>query len=542
MVVLAVLIGGLLVVTGNFAYVMVINPQEQDVDDEQAQRRERPRGQIQDRNGNILATSVQRQSLYANPRLVPDQPWSMARDLAQILDRSAVEIYDRLTRGGHFIWLSRKLEESQINRLDDLDYPGLDYVPEYERVYPQKIAPRHLPGISGEPWGLASHVLGFVDIDNRGLSGVEQEFDPLLRSGLSPEQEAGNDLPSLQLTIDKTIQHIVEEELSYMAEREDPVNAMVVAMEPETGKVFALANWPAYDPDRLQDYPKSVLRNRAVESTFEPGSTLKAMTLAAGLDQGVYDPQSEFNCPGQIRLPQAGHTINCYARHGDIALPDILVRSCNVGTIKAVEEMDPSTFYNSMRNFGFGNPTGIELPGESGGTLRRPNRWSTLTQPSMAIGQGIATNAVQLTSALGSIVNGGRLMKPLIVKGVTRGGRVVKEREPFQVRRVLSNSAADHIREYLARVVSEGTGQQASSSEYRLAGKTGTAQKANLETGGYHAEKVVASFIGFGPVEDPELAVSVIVDEPQKKRLGGLVAAPVFKRIIERSLDYLERR
>lgn len=316
---------------------------------------------------------------------------------------------------------------------------------------------------------------------------------------------------------------------------------MVVVMDPERGDVLAMANWPSFNPNRYQAADSFRRRNRTISSPFEPGSTLKAMTLSSGLAAEAYRPETEFHCPSYIYLSRADHTLHCYAEHGSVNLPEILIKSCNVGTVKAVNQIESDQFYQSLREFGFGTVTGIRLPGEAEGMLRRPSQWSALTKPSMSIGQGISTTALQLTNALSSIVNGGRHMRPRLVKRTARDGQVT-EYDPVRIRRVLPRDVADKIRTYLGQVVSEGTGRRAASDQYQLGGKTGTAQKANLDEGGYYENRVLTSFIGFGPVESPELTVSVIIDEPSVSQYGGEVAAPVFRRIMERSLTYLERR
>ncbi len=530
-----------LVVAVNFGNVMVFDPVQQGLPDTEGDRPVEPRAEIVDRTGDVLATSIRRRSVYANPYHITD-PLPTARKLAPVIDRSTEELHRRLTGSGQFVWLERKVSEEQESRIRSLDLPGIGLVPEYERVYPQMIDPDHLSGVQGEPWSLASHVLGHVDIDNRGLAGVELQFDDRLRSVNPMEREPGEDPLRLRLTLDKTIQHIVEEELASLAGFEEPNSAMAVVMDPRTAEIRAIANWPSFDGNDLSGSTQSERRNLAVSNSFEPGSTLKTMTLAAGLDEGTIGPNSNYYCGGSMYFPQADHTIEDYTVHEDVTLPDVLIESCNIGTVKAVGTMDRDTFYQRMRQFGFGNRTGVRLPGEARGSLRRPNTWSVLTQPSMAIGQGISVNALQLTNAMVSITNGGELFRPRIAEGMVRGGQLVEAFEPFRIRRVLEEETTTEIRSYLEGVVTDGTGQAAGSDRYRLAGKTGTAQKANLEGGGYAQDEVIASFSGFGPVGNPRLVVSVIVDEPQVNSFGGDVAGPVFKRIMERSLDYLNRQ
>ncbi|MGM0380445.1 MAG: peptidoglycan D,D-transpeptidase FtsI family protein [bacterium] len=480
------------------------------------------RGKIVDTNGTILATSVPRQSLYANPREVSN-PWETARKLAGYLDLSATDIYRRLKKERYFVWLSRRLENHVVDQIKGLDLNGLGFIEESQRTYPQD--------------HFAASVVGIVGVDNRGLEGLEREFDDLLRV----EEENKETIPELKLTLDMGIQHIVEEELEHIAEKETPNWATVVMMQPQTGEIVAMAGWPSFDPNEFEKYSNHRFRNKAISYDFEPGSTLKVMTVGSGLADDAYDSRTEFTCPSEFHIEGTDHSLRCYTAHGDLTIPEILIKSCNVGTAKAVTRMSSEEFYQNMRAFGFGNWTGVKLPGEVQGTLRRPVHWSKLTQPSMAIGQGISVTALQLTNALSAIVNGGVLHRPQIVEKKTLPSGKTNRPDPVEIRRVMSRDIARELQSYMEKVVTRGTGQQAYSEQYRLAGKTGTAQKADIEAGGYHEDKVLASFIGFGPVEEPELAAAVIIDEPEEGRYGGEVAAPVFKKIMERSLEYLQR-
>ncbi len=478
-----------------------------------------PRGSIVDRERNTLAISTQRYSLYANPRMISSS-WEIARLLEPLIELSAPEIYTRLQQDRYFVWLERKLDDRRAQKMGELDVPGLGLVPEYERIYPNE--------------ELAAHVLGFVGLDNYGLEGVERQFDDFLSGGDKEFQDL-----NLVLTIDQTIQHYLEEELRRMVRASQSKSAMGVVMEPNTGEVLAMANVPGFDPNQYEKKPEELWRNRAIADPVEPGSTFKVMTIGSAMAAGDVDSDSTFNCPGHQHFSNADYTLRCYAKHGDIDLPEILIKSCNVGTAKAIEQMDREDFYRHLRRFGFGNRTGIELPGEARGTLRRPARWSAITQPSVAIGQGVSATALQEVTALSAAVNGGKLIKPRIMKAKEVSGEENEVSEVTEVRRVLEAETAAELRKYMRGVVSRGTGRAAASNDFKLAGKTGTAQKADLEEGGYHEDKVMASFIGFGPVEKPALAVNIIANEPQKGRYGGEVAGPAFKRVMERSLKYL---
>ncbi len=482
-----------------------------------------PRGSIVGRKGNILAISTQRKSLYANPRRV-EQKWKIARLLEKIIDKSAPQIYRRLQKEKYFVWLDRKLSPEKARQLSELDFSGLGFIPEYERIYPNN--------------RLAAQVVGFVGLDNQGLVGLEKQFDEFLAGDQRKKQYQSL---QLKLTLDQSIQHIVEEELKRLARRTKPRHLMAVAMKPESGKILAMANWPFFDPNHFSNYNENIWLNRTISSPFEPGSTLKVMTLSSALATEAVEPNSIFNCPGKIYLSDADYTLKCYAAHGHLKIPEILIKSCNVGTVKAISQMSAADFYRYLRKFGFGNWTGIELPGEAQGTLRRPANWSALTQASMAIGQGISVTALQLTSALSAVVNGGELLQPRIVVRKRLASGKSEETEQMVIRKVLPESVAREMRDYMRQVVTRGTGRRAASTKFKLAGKTGTAQKANLEEGGYYKDRVLASFIGFGPVDSPRLVVAVIADEPRKGRYGGEVAAPAFRRIMNRSLHYLRQ-
>lgn len=506
-------------------YLMVLRPWYSPTwnsREEQQRQVKGPRGSIVDRKGNVFAISTQRQSLYVNPKRVKNK-WETARLLEKNINQSAPEIYRALRQERkYFVWLARKLSEDKVRKIQELDLAGVGFIPEYERFYPND--------------RLAAQVIGFVGLDNQGLVGVEKQFDDFLRGG--GEREDFQNL-KLKLTLDQSIQHIAEEELARLVERAKPKQAMAVVMAPESGKVLAMANWPFFDPNNFQEYNKSSWRNRVISQPFEPGSTLKVMTLSGALGSDAINFESAFTCPGKIYLSDADYTLKCYAAHGELKIPEILIKSCNVGTVKAISQMTPPTFYQYLRKFGFGNWTGVKLPGEAQGTLRRPSHWSALSQPSMAIGQGISVTALQLTSALSAVVNDGTLLQPRVVAGRRRASGEFERREKIKVREVVPPKVARKMQGYMRKVVTRGTGRRAASEQFRLAGKTGTAQKADLEEGGYYQDKVLASFIGFGPVESPRLAVSVVVDEPKKGRYGGEVAAPAFRRIMERSLHYL---
>lgn len=536
---LLVVLGGFFVLTfGKLTYVMLFldrGSSQLEASRSASRRPDPPRGKILDANGNLLATSVQRKSLTANPRQIDEsREWPLAKTLSDYVDRSAAAIYKDLTKDRYFVWVARKLPRETVARLEELDLQGLRLQPEYDRVYPQG--------------RLAASVLGFVGVDNQGLGGIEKQYNDVLSnvdvSGGNQQQVStisGKGV-SVRLTINQTIQHIVEEELRKVVKRENPDDAMVLAMEPETGRIRAMVNWPNYNPNRYEKFGSGRRRNRIISDVFEPGSTLKPVTMAIGLSEGAFEPSSTFGCDGYVYLPSAKHTIHCHSEHGELTVPEILIQSCNVGVVKAAQRIQSKPYYTSFRDFGFGTWSGVRLPGEAQGSLRRPSNWSSMTQPAMAIGQGISTTALQITNAISLLVNDGVLMKPRIVRSVRSRTGKREDVEPFRIRRVVPEDIAGSMRTYMQKVVQKGTGQRAALEEYRLGGKTGTAQKPNREEGGYYQDKFLASFVGFGPSEDPELVVGVFLDNPKEHHYGGEVAAPLFRKIMKRSLRYYENR
>jgi cell division protein FtsI/penicillin-binding protein 2 len=527
-----------LVIISKFAYLMLFMNVEDpgfDLAKKEGYRPVPPRGKVLDADGNPLAMSVRRFSLVANPRRI-ENPAEVADRLAKHLDLSQKSLLETLNQDRYFAWVARKLPPEKTKKLRELNLDGIRFHPEYERVY---------------PYGrLAGSVLGFVGVDNQGLAGIERRFDDILSQARATtntgfkktDSMPGENKVSIRLSIDQTIQHIVQEELSKVVRKENPEDAMVVALEPETGRVRAMVNWPTYNPNHYWKYDTNRRRNRIVSEIIEPGSTLKPLTLATGLAQGSFSPSSSFDCKGYVYLSRAKHTIHCHSRHGTLTIPEILIQSCNVGMVKAAQRIPRKTYYRSLREFGLGTWTGIRLPGESKGELRRPSQWSALTQSVMAIGQGLSATALQVTNAISVIANDGVLLKPRIVRSINTVNARSQPVDPFRVRRVIPRSVANTMQEYMREVVRRGTGERAGLEDYDLAGKTGTAQKPNREEGGYYQNKFLASFVGFGPVEDPELVVGVFFDDPKENKYGGTVAAPVFREIMKRSLRYLESK
>ena len=506
-------------------------------------RLEPRRGDIYDRNGQELAVSIEMESLAANPRVI-DNPVATARKLSRVIQAPAVSLAKKLRQERAFVWLKHYLSPHQADAVRALGIQGIHFVRENRRYYPNV--------------ELAGQVIGFVGRDHLGLEGLEVAQDLILRghSGtLSGAKDARGQIIytqgipdesrplgySIRLTLDKRIQYIAENELKRTVHDFGAKSGMTVVMEPQSGEVLAMGVYPTFNPNSFASYGPSVWRNRAVTDAFEPGSTFKVFLAAAALEEGLVNPNDLFYCEqGKYRI--LDHTIHDLKRFGWLSLAQILRFSSNIGAAKIAEKLGPERFYHYIRAFGFGAPTSICLSGETSGLIRSPDEWSPVDLAAAGFGQSLSVSAIQLATALGTIANDGLLMRPLLIKEVLDGqGRVVRRNKPMVVRRVISADTAGKMKAALADVLkADGTGSLAALSQYQAAGKTGTAQKSNHQTGGYADDRCTASFVGFVPVTDPKILVVVVVNEPQKGFYGGVVAAPTFRRIAEQTLHALQ--
>lgn len=526
--------------------------QQYDRDVRQAPRR----GTIYDRNHAALAVTVDGFSVTANPRALRRRGVDLVAigtRLATELSMPADRVLEELRRDVGFRWIKRHLAPDEANRvramLRESAYSnaseGLQVIVEPQRWYPNR--------------ELAAHVIGAVNIDGAGIEGVEKQLDTQLRGndtrlrgvrdamgrlvfaeGLSPsEGSAGHDVT---LTIDTTIQFIAERELGAMVRSSEAVGGSVIVTVPQTGEVLAMASYPTFDPNDLAHSTDEGRRNRAVIDRFEPGSTMKVFTVAGALDANTI---------------HAGQLINCYGGTftiGDRTIHDthvdqwltpmqVLARSSNIGSAQIGLAMGSDGLERVFRRFGFGERTGLPLPGEARARFGE-RRWYDVEVATVAFGQGIGVTAVQLAQGLGAIANGGRLVRPLLVTRVHDAtGSLVEEHVPDAGRSAIDPRVARLIAEMLTAVTEEGgTGTAAAIPGIRVAGKTGTAQKAKLRGRGYDENRWVGSFIGFAPAERPEIVVTVIIDEPAgDDHQGNMVAAPVFRRVTEETLRYLGR-
>lgn len=501
------------------------------------------RGAIMDRNGNNLAVSVEMQSCYAERRNMEDIEGTAAV-LAPFLEMPAQEIARKINSSRNFSWLARRLPPEKAARIKNLKLRGIGFAPETKRFYPNS--------------EVAAHVIGFTGLDPNGLDGVELKYDSVILGNtgyLVTERDAlGRDIApkaevvkstspgrNVILTLDKNIQYIVEKELSQAVTSSGAKNGMALVMEPDTGKILALANYPTFNPNSFFRHSHNELRNRVVADSFEPGSTFKTFLIAAALEEKLVRPTDIFNCEfGSYSF--AGHTIHDTHSYGRLSVSDILKYSSNIGAAKIGFKLGDNRLARYMRNFGFGERTGIDLPGESPGNMRGKQRWYGIDLATISFGQGITVSAVQLTAAMSAIANGGNLMKPYVVESILDdNGTVLQKNQPQLLRRVISADTATKVARMMEGVTSAGgTGTNAAVEGFRVAGKTGTAQKADPVTHRYSASKRTGSFIGFIPADNPKLTILVVIDEPKTSPYGGVVAAPVFHGIALNTLAYLK--
>jgi cell division protein FtsI (penicillin-binding protein 3) len=493
------------------------------------------RGQVLDRNGKALAVSEDAVSVIATPYQVKD-PAGTAELLSPLTGEPEIELEDALSdRESGFAYLARKVDLASAEKIEKLGIHGIATLPDARRIYPQ-----------GE---LAAQVIGAVGTENEGLTGFEAAKEDVL-DGEDGRQEITRDASGspirfetaeqattgddIQLTIDAAIQARAEEALAEAGEAYGAQGASAVVMNPRTGDVYAMANWPAYDPNDVGSATEEELVNRATGFTYEPGSTFKAFTVAAALEEGIVAPSTAFDLPSTIKV--ADRVIEeAHARPPvTLTVADILAQSSNVGAVTIGLEVGSERFDHWIREFGFDEPTGIEFPAEEQGIVPSYEEYSGSTIGNVPIGQGLSVTPMQMAAGYAAIANGGMLRTPRLVAQVD-GERVEPEDDE---RRVISESTAKQLRGMLEGVLAPGgTASEVEVPGYVLAGKTGTAQKA--ENGTYSETDYVASFVGFAPASKPELLVAVVVDEPVYEHSGGAVAAPVFGDIAEFALPYL---
>lgn len=499
------------------------------------------RGHILDRHGHVLATSVLASSLYAVPADL-DDPSTAASQLAEVLHLTAADVARRLADKAKFVWLARQVAPDVVDRVQALGLKGIYVRREARRYYPK----RHLAG----------QVLGFVGVDGQGLGGLEYQYNKELAgqplrlawrhdavgrrvrqaADVPVEQPRGADLV---VTLDEWLQHLAEREIAAQVRSTGAKSGLVLMMQPYSGDLLAVAAYPFFDPNKFRDpQQRAWQRNRAVTDPVEPGSTFKLMVAAAALEDDVARLDEMFFCEdGRLRLGR--RQIRDHEPYGWLSFTDIFAHSSNIGAVKIGERLRPAQLYHYIRRFGFGEKSRIDLPGEAAGQIRPPDAWSRFSPASLSIGQEVAVTPLQLVTAFAVIANGGNLIRPRIVRHIDLNGRT--QHVPVVVRRrVVSPGIADQLTTILTQVVAYGTGRQAGLENYVVAGKTGTAQKVDRQRGGYSSRKVLASFVGYVPAQAPQFVMLVMLDEPQRLRWGGQAAAPVFRRIAQQALPYLQ--
>lgn len=490
------------------------------------------RGVIFDRNGNELARSSEVKSLYAYPGQIVDAPMVAIR-LAKILDMERGEILKRLQSTDKvFISIKRKLTDKEVEQVEGLNFAGLRFINEMKRSY-----------LNGST---AAHVLGFVDVDENGLSGLERTFDEAIR-GKSGKMtlkldalkkpyghEIDKSIPgsNINLTIDATIQHYAEQALQAQIQQSNARGGTIVMMRPATGEILALANYPTFDPNDLSDSTELQKRNRAIEIAFEPGSIFKIVAYSAALEEHLITPDSKINCEnGSIMV--SGRKITDASPYGILTAAQALAKSSNVAAIKIGQMLGYERLAHYIDLYGFGQRTKIELPAESRGIVRDVKHWS----PTLPIGYGIGVTAVQTAAAFSAVANGGIWIQPHLVQTTTTDHGEIISQYQGESRKVIRPETAETLKSMLEGVVVKGTAKAAQMEGYRAAGKTGTAQKAEGSKG--YTDKYVASFAGFAPVNHPEIVCVVSIDEPVGAHHGGDVAAPVFAEAVSHALQIL---
>lgn len=498
-----------------------------------------PRGTIYDAQGRELAVSIQVDSVYAVPPEIEDPAATVAAIARVVPDLDRGRLARQLAGDREFVWVARKLDPPVAEKVHALKLRGIYFVPESKRYYPMK--------------ELAAQVLGYVGTDNHGLAGLEQVYDreitgkpgkrTVLRDarqgtvaapGLSfSEPEPGHDL---HLTLDATVQHIVERELARAIEARHAHRGSAIFLDPATGGVLAMASYPAFDPNDFGSYSSEDRRNRAVADVYEPGSTFKLVTAAAALEAGVVREDERIDCGmGSITLYK-DIRVHDHKPYGMLTFAQVVAFSSNIGVIRIAQRIRDDRFYATLRGFGFGRQTGIDLPGESAGILHNVERWGLLEKDYIAFGQGVSVTPLQLVSSAAAVANDGVLLKPHVVEAVSLGEtRLPKYPAPPVAGRPISPATARQLTRFLEGVVLEGTGRPAAVAGYRVAGKTGTAQIP--VRGGYHG--YLPSFVGFAPADRPALVGLVAIAEPQgNEYYGAQVAAPAFGAITRQVLLY----
>ena len=507
------------------------------------------RGAIYDREGHELALSIEVESIYADPSLI-DQKAKIADQLALHLDMKPGEILPLLEKKCSFVWIKRSVTPEKVRQVKALNLKGVGFATESRTYFPCR--------------DIAGHLLGLVGSENQGLEGIEKSYDAVLKgpeqtlvqmrdaigrpfyisqpTGSAGGMQAGSagGMHNLILTIDKNIQYKAQEALEAAVSKAKGKSGQCLILDPETGEILAMAVAPSFNPNIFQEYRAYQWRNRTITDVYEPGSTIKAFLLAAALEENVVTPNMRFYCEnGEYKV--ADHKIHDTKKYGTLTVSDIVVLSSNIGAIKIGKELGYKRFSEYLHRFGFGSRTGIDLIGERSGFVRPPGKAREIDQANIFFGQGISSTSLQLVTAMAAIANGGKLMRPYVVKAITdQSGRKTRSFHPHLVRRVLSQNTAKKVTRILEGVVSEkGTAPMAAITGFRVAGKTGTSQKVDPVRKTYSFKNYVSIFVGFVPADKPRMVILVMIDEPKGIVYGGLVAGPVFREVGKWALNDL---
>ncbi|MGA1874621.1 MAG: peptidoglycan D,D-transpeptidase FtsI family protein [bacterium] len=501
------------------------------------------RGTIYDRQGRELAVSVKVGSVYGVPEQLQQEDRFTLRRVCHILQVKTSTLENKLDSGHNFVWLKRKIVPDIADQLKGLGLEGIGIREESKRYYPDR--------------ELAAQVLGFAGLDNHGLEGAELFFDRILRE--DGQGEGGGDVRSfihseeadqttspcisegpydLFLTIDQVIQYHTEKELFTCCKNMRAKGGMAVVMEVGSGEILAMANYPTYNPNNFSQFPAENWRNRCVTDAFEPGSVFKIFLAATALEEKVLEPNDMLFCEhGVFRI--GGRTIHDTHRNGWLSFTNIIKESSNIGSAKIGLMVGKERFYHALMKFGFGAKTGIQLPGENDGVIKPLRKWTDLGTANISFGQGILVTPLQLINATCCLANRGSWRSPKILKAVRDRKKTIMEMPQGPIRRVVSEAACEAAITMLEKIVQSGTGKAAYIPGYRIAGKTGTAQKVDPVSRRYSKECFFSSFVGFFPANEPHIAILVAIDEPQEEHLAGIVAAPVFRRIAQSIIHYL---
>jgi cell division protein FtsI (penicillin-binding protein 3) len=497
------------------------------------------RGIIYDRTGRELAMSIAVDSVFAVPAEIPDLAGTVSL-ISKITNTDPRETLAKCKAGHTFCWVARKADAETADRIRSLNLRGIYFQKESRRFYPKR--------------ELAAQVLGYVGMDDEGLSGIERQYDDKLRGSpgrmlisvdahrkwfgsVEKQPEPGE---NVVLTVDEQIQYIAERELATAMEQTHAVTGTIIVQNPHTGEILALANQPTFNPNLTKEITPERLKNHAVSDVYEPGSTFKVVTISAALEEKLTRPDEVFDCQmGSIVIN--GMRIRDSRPHGLLPVWGVLAESSDVGAIKIALRLGEDRFYKYIRAFGFGQQTGIELPGETRGLTKPVNRWSKVSIGAISMGQEIGISPMQLALLVSTIANDGVAVPPRIVAGTTDPQPTPQTVafHPADGRRVISSMTAAEMKQMMQKVVLEGTGKRAVLEGYSSAGKTGTAQKVDPATHAYSKTKYVASFAGFAPLNDPAIVVAVILDSAVGLHQGGQVSAPVFQRVAQQVLEYL---